>query len=173
MTNVEPRATDRADRIDTLLVLGVLFADTVLLAIVEVMYVSLSIGATPLPLSSVVALVSTPWLVRRAGELGTGTRGAVLVFLGWTGVITVLGLGGPGGDVLLPGDWPSIVLVVAGLFPGALALGRVIRLRRDADLAVLLVRPKGPVRPRWSGRVGGGAGASAVRAQIVANSNHP
>jgi hypothetical protein len=136
VTNVEPRATDRADRIDALLVLAVLFVDAVLLAVLEVMYVSLGVGATPLPLSSVVALVSTPWLVRRAGELATGTPGAVLVFLGWAGVITALGLGGPGGDVLLLGGWPSYALVFAGLFPGALSLGRVIRLRRDADHAV-------------------------------------
>jgi hypothetical protein len=136
VTNVEPRPTDRADRIDALLVLGVLFVDAVLLAILEVMYVSLSVGATPLPLSSVAALVSTPWLVRRAGELATGTPGAVLVFLGWTAVITALGLGGPGGDMLLLGSWPSLALIVAGLFPAALSLGRVIRLRRDADRAV-------------------------------------
>jgi hypothetical protein len=138
MTNVEPRATDRADRIDAMLVLGVLFVDIVLLAIVEVMFVSLSAGSTPLPLSPVVALVSTPWLVRRAGELATGTPGAVLVFLGWIVVIVVIVVldeFGPGGDVLLPEGWPSLALIVAGTFPGALSLGRVIRLRRDADLA--------------------------------------
>lgn len=132
MSNFEPRPTDRADRIDAGLVLGLLFVDTVLLAIVEIMYVSLSTGGgAPLPLSAVVALVTTPWLVRRAGELATGTPGAVLVFLVWTVIITVLGLGGPGGDVLLPGTWPSLALVAAGLFPGALALGRVIRRRMD------------------------------------------
>ena len=133
MINVEPRATDRADRIDALLVLGVLFVDAVLLAVIEVMYVSLSVGATPLPVSAVVALVSTPWLVRRAGELATGTPGAVLVFLGWAGVVTVLWLGGPGGDVLLLGSWPSTALLIGGLFPAALALGRVIRLRREVN----------------------------------------
>ncbi|HTK66268.1 MAG TPA: hypothetical protein VL595_28080 [Pseudonocardia sp.] len=136
MGNFEPRAIDRADRIDASLVLGVLFVDTVLLAIVEIMYVSLTVGGNPFPVSAVVALITTPWLVRRAGELSTGTPGAVLVFLGWTVVITVLGLGGPGGDVLLPGTWPSLVLILAGLFPGALALGRVIRHRRDLDHGV-------------------------------------
>jgi hypothetical protein len=133
VNDFEPRPTDRGDRIDASLVLGVLFVDTILLAVLEVMYVTLTIGGKPFPVSAVVALVTTPWLVRRAGELAIGTPGAALVFLGWAVVVTVLGLGGPGGDILLPGTWQSIVLILAGLFPGALALGRVIRHRRDLD----------------------------------------
>lgn len=131
MSNFEPAAADRADRVDATLVLGLLFLDSVLLALVEVMYASMSVGGTPLPLSAVTALITTPWLVRRAGELATGTPGAVLVFLSWTAVVTVLGIGGPGGDVLLQGTWSSLAFILAGLIPGALALGRVIRHRRD------------------------------------------
>ena len=36
MTNFEPRPTDRGDRIDATLVLGLLFVDSVLLALVEI-----------------------------------------------------------------------------------------------------------------------------------------
>jgi hypothetical protein len=43
----------------------------------------------------------------------------------------VLGFSGPGGDVLLPDSWPSNLLLGAGLIPGALVLGWVIRVRRD------------------------------------------
>ena len=46
--------------------LAVLVVDVVLLALLELMFVTLSVGATPLPVSSLVALLSTPWLVRRA-----------------------------------------------------------------------------------------------------------
>ena len=113
-----------------LVVLVVLVLDVVLLAVVELMFVTLQVGSVPLPLSSLVALVSTPWLVRRAGALPTGAFGAAVVFAGWTLIIGVLGLGGPGGDVLLPDGWPSLLLIAAGLVPGALALGRVIRERR-------------------------------------------
>jgi hypothetical protein len=130
MKNFEPLATDRADRIDATLVLGVLLVDTVMLAVIEIMYVTLTAHGAPLPLSALLALITTPWLVRRAGELATGTRGAVLVLLAWTGVVAVLGLGGPGGDVLLPGTWSSILFLLAGLIPGGFALGRVIRHRR-------------------------------------------
>jgi hypothetical protein len=129
----EPRATDRGDRFDATLVLTVLLVDIVLLAVVETMFVSLSAGGTPLPLSAVVALVTTPLLVRRAGELATGTPGAVLVFLGWVVVITALWIGGPGGDVLLLDTWPSYALIIAGLFPGGFTLGRVIRHRSDLE----------------------------------------
>jgi hypothetical protein len=44
----------------------------------------------------------------------------------------VLGLFGPGGDALLLGDWPSLLLVLAGMLPGAFALGRVLRAAREA-----------------------------------------
>jgi len=38
--------------------------------------------------------------------------------------VLVLGVAGPGGDVLLPADWRSLVLLSGGMFPGAVALGR-------------------------------------------------
>jgi hypothetical protein len=129
---VEPPPYDKADRIDTLLVLGVMLIDIVLLAIVEMMFVTLRIGGVPVPISSILALISTPWLVRRTADLPTGTLGGVSVFLAWVGTTVVLGFTGPGGDVLLPEGWTSQLLLAAGALPGALALGRAIRARRDA-----------------------------------------
>jgi hypothetical protein len=40
--------------------------------------------------------------------------------------VGVLGVGGPGGDVLLPATWQSALLVFGGLFAGLLALRRVL-----------------------------------------------
>jgi hypothetical protein len=42
----------------------------------------------------------------------------------WVLGVLVLGMAGPGGDILLPADWRSLVLLGAGMFPGAVALGR-------------------------------------------------
>jgi hypothetical protein len=38
----------------------------------------------------------------------------------------VLGVAGPGGDVLLGDDWRSTLLVAGGTIPAAMALGRVM-----------------------------------------------
>lgn len=129
-TTVEPPPQDRADRFDALLVFGVLLADVFLLAIIEMMFVNQRIGGVPVPVSSVVALVSTPWLVKRAGDLPIGAPAAIFVLLTWAGTTLLLGFTGPGGDVLLPNDWTSQLLLAAGLVPGALTLGRVLRARR-------------------------------------------
>jgi hypothetical protein len=128
-TTVDPPLLDSADRLDAVVVLGVLLIDVLLLALVEMMFVTLRIGSVPCPVSSLIALVSTPWLVRRTGDLPFGAPAAAVVLALWMGVMTLLGFSGPGGDVLLPDTWPSWLLLVAGSIPGALALGRIIRAR--------------------------------------------
>ncbi|WP_051343138.1 hypothetical protein [Pseudonocardia spinosispora] len=115
------------ERINDLMILGLLVVDAVLLAILELVFVTFMIGAYPVPISALVALVTTPWLIRRAGELSEGTLGASGPILAWAVTICVLGLLGPGGDVMLPGTWPALLLVIAGLVPGAYVLGRVIK----------------------------------------------
>ncbi len=130
-TTVEPPPYDRADRFDALLVFGVLLIDVLLLAVVEMMFVNQRIGGIPAPISSLVALVSTPWLVKRAGDLPIGVPAAISVLAAWTGTMLLLGFTGPGGDVLLPDTWPSQLLLAAGLVPGALTLGMVLRARRS------------------------------------------
>jgi hypothetical protein len=67
-----------------------------------------------------------PWLVLRAGELDPRPGVAGAPVLAWLLVVGVLGLGGPGGDVLLPATWQSMVLVFGGLFAGLLALRKVL-----------------------------------------------
>jgi hypothetical protein len=119
------------ERANSLLVVVVLTLDAALLAMMELMFLTLTVGVVPLPVSALVALVSTPWLVRRAGELA-GPGGASAPLIAWIAVIGVLGLAGPGGDVLLLGDWSTLALVIAGLVPAAFVLGRVIRSSRDA-----------------------------------------
>jgi hypothetical protein len=113
-------------------VVTLLTVDAALLAMMELFFLTLSVGAVPVPVSPLVALVSTPWLVRAAGNVG-GPRAAAAPLLAWAFVVAVLGLTGPGGDVLLVADWSSLALAVCGLLPAAFVLGRVLRGGREAQ----------------------------------------
>jgi hypothetical protein len=104
--------------------LMVLVFDAVALAAVELAYLPLRVGAVPLPITTLLAAVSTPWLVRSAAELGGPRSAAAVPLLVWLLALGVLGVAGPGGDVLLPADWRSVLLLAGGLFPAAVVLGR-------------------------------------------------
>ena len=106
------------------LVLVTLLVDAVLLAAVELLYLPLWIGAVQFPITILLATVTTPWLVRSAARLGAGGAVATSPLVTWVASVLVLGVAGPGGDVLLPVDWRSLVLLGGGMFPGAVALGR-------------------------------------------------
>jgi len=106
------------------LVLVALLLDAVLLAAVELLYLPLRIGAAPVPITILLAAVTTPWLVRSAARLGGGGVVAASPLVTWVLGVLVLGMAGPGGDILLPADWRSLVLLGGGMFPGAVALGR-------------------------------------------------
>ncbi|MGH3547347.1 MAG: hypothetical protein ACRDQU_04310 [Pseudonocardiaceae bacterium] len=102
----------------------VLVFDAFALAAVELLYLPLRVGTVPLPITILLAALSTPWLVRSAAELG-GPRVIVAIpLVVWVLTLGVLGLGGPGGDVRLPDDWRPALLLAAGLFPAAVLLGR-------------------------------------------------
>lgn len=105
------------------LVLVALLVDAVLLAAVELLYLPLQIGAVPFPITILLTAVTTPWLVRSAARLGAGAVVAASPLVMWVLGVFVLGVAGPGGDVLLPVDWRSLVLLGGGMFPGAVALG--------------------------------------------------
>jgi hypothetical protein len=106
--------------------LVVLVFDAVALATVELFYLPLRVGATPLPITILLAAVTTPWLVRSAAELGGPRLMAAVPLVVWLLAIGVLGVGGPGGDVLLAADWRSGLLLVGGTLPAAVALGRAM-----------------------------------------------
>ncbi|MGH3824400.1 MAG: hypothetical protein ACRDRA_16450 [Pseudonocardiaceae bacterium] len=104
--------------------LVVLVLDAAALAVVELLYLPLWVGAVPFPITILLAAVSTPWLVRSAAKLGGPRMVAAVPLVVWVLVIGVLGVGGPGGDVLLAANWRSALLVCGGVFPAALVLGR-------------------------------------------------
>jgi hypothetical protein len=103
-----------------------LVLDAAALAAVELFYLPLRVHTVPFPITILLAVVSTPWLVRSAAELG-GPRLLAAVPLGvWIATLGVLAFGGPGGEVLLPADWRSALLLAGGLAPAAVALGRAV-----------------------------------------------
>lgn len=104
----------------------VLLFDAVALATVELLYLPLRVGAAPFPITILLAAVSTPWLVRSAAELGGPRIVAAVPLVVWLLAVGVLGVGGPGGDVLLAGDWRSGLLLAGGTLPAAVALGRAM-----------------------------------------------
>jgi hypothetical protein len=106
--------------------LGLLVLDGLLLGAIGLVLTPMYAGGLPTPVGAVLSILVLPWLVRRAGELDPrpGVAGAPL--FAWLLAVGVLGLGGPGGDVLLPATWQSLLLVFGGLFAGLLALRTVL-----------------------------------------------
>jgi hypothetical protein len=105
----------------------VVVLDAALLALTEVAWLSLRVGTVPVPISALVALVTTPLLVRAADAVLPGTRFALVPVVVWLVVVLVVGLWSPAGPGMFPADWRGILLVAAGLLPGAWVAARPVR----------------------------------------------
>lgn len=85
-----------------------------LLAVLECYYVNLRIGATPVPIFQIVAVLGNLLLpfamIRLTGVRGTAVIPGVL----WIVVALILASRGPGGDVIVPGNWQGVFLLLAG-----------------------------------------------------------
>ncbi|HJQ45946.1 MAG TPA: hypothetical protein VJ870_06435 [Amycolatopsis sp.] len=111
-------------------VLAMLLVDTVLLAILELFFLPLrldgnllpKLGDVPVPLTVLVAILTTPLLVSSAGKL-VSRRAAFAPLAVWILTVVVLGLFGPGGDLVLVQDWRGLLLIAGGALPAALTLG--------------------------------------------------
>jgi hypothetical protein len=116
-------------------VLAVLVVDAVVLALVELLFVPLrfdgyllphALGGMPVPLSAVVAALTTPWLVTVAGRLSPRLPVAGAPLFAWVLTVAVFGLFGPGGDLVLVADWRALLLFACGALPSAVVLGKVL-----------------------------------------------
>jgi hypothetical protein len=114
------------------LFLVLLMVDGVVLAVLELLFLPLrfdgyllpDLGGFPLPVTVLVAALTTPWLVAMAGTLTDRLGLAALPLLVWLLTLGVFGLAGPGGDLVLVQDWRSLLLLAAGALPAAITLGR-------------------------------------------------
>lgn len=129
---------DRPAGVADSLLLTLLLVNAVVLALLELFFLPLRLdgsllpraGFVPAPLSVLVAAVSTPWLVSQTARL-TARMGAPAGFaavpLGlWLLTVVVIGLFGPGGDLVLMQDWRGLALLAAGVVPGSLMLGAAL-----------------------------------------------
>ena len=115
-----------ATRLRSPSLLGLLVVDGLLLGGIGLVLTPMYAGSVPAPVGAVASVVVLPWLVLRAGELDPRPGAAGAPVIAWLLAVGVLGLGGPGGDVLLPATWQSSLLVFGGLFAGLLALRTVL-----------------------------------------------
>ena len=103
--------------------LAVLVVDGVLVGAVSLAFTPQYFGPVPVPLGVLVAVLVLPWLVLRAGE--TDRRFAAAPAFAWFATVGILGLAGPGGDVLLPSTWQSLLLLGGGIGAALWALRRL------------------------------------------------
>ncbi|MFP5023126.1 hypothetical protein [Pseudonocardia phyllosphaerae] len=125
----------------------VLLVVSVLLVAFELCYQMLYVGPVPVPLGTLIVVVSLPWLVHvTATELLPTPVGAAAPIVVWFLATLVLGMLGPGGDVLLPATWQSLLLLAAGAAAG------LITYRRELERIMAPPERRGP-RP---GAISGG-----------------
>jgi hypothetical protein len=118
---------------DGLGIIGLLALDGVLVGALGLAFTPLYVGGVPLPLGVLLTVLVLPWLVLRAGEIDPRSIVAGAPLLAWFVTLFVLGLLGPGGDVLLPVTWQSGLLFLGGLGAGLIALRRVLNSEYERD----------------------------------------
>ncbi|GGS13591.1 hypothetical protein [Actinokineospora fastidiosa] len=114
--------------------LGGLLAISAVLAVFELFFLPLrfdgtllpDIGATPFPISALVAAVSMWWLVGAAGRVAPRPAVAGAPLWVWLGTLLLFVLIGPGGDRIVLSDWRMLLLLGAGAFPAAFRIGDVM-----------------------------------------------
>ncbi|MFC5949083.1 hypothetical protein ACFQH9_12450 [Pseudonocardia lutea] len=106
--------------------LAAVLVAAVLLTALELLLQPLYLGPVPVPVGTVLVLLTMPWLIHAAADVSTATPVAASPLVAWIVVVGVLGFAGPGGDVVLPTTWQSLLLLVAGLLSGLVPLRRVV-----------------------------------------------
>ncbi|WP_285593092.1 hypothetical protein [Actinomycetospora sp. NBRC 106378] len=117
------------------LVLAVVLLDVALLAFTEVAWLTLTVGSVLLPVSILVAAVTTPLAVRVVDRCFPGSRLVFAPLVTWFLVVVVFGFWGPAGSGTFPPDWRALVFIAAGLFPGVWIASRPVRPSPSGDVA--------------------------------------
>lgn len=109
---------------------AVLVLDAVVLALLEQFFLPMRLDGTvlpklgdfPVPITVVLAVVTTPLLVTTTAKLVRPGLSWIPLLV-WVVVLLVVGVAGPGGDVVLIQDWRTLLLLGGGALPGAMMLG--------------------------------------------------
>ena len=113
-------------RVHSPALLALLVLDGLLLGAIGLVLTPMYVGSVPAPVGAVLSIVVLPWLVLRAGELDPRPAVAGAPLVAWLLAVGVLGFGGPGGDVLLPATWQSLLLMFGGLLAGLVGVRKVL-----------------------------------------------
>jgi hypothetical protein len=124
-------------RLADLLTLLVLVVDAIILALLEMFFLPLrfdgfvlpDLGGWPFPITVVLAALTMPWLVARAGDASARILVVGAPLWAWLATLGVVGLVGTENLVLLE-DWRTLLLLGAGALPAAVALGNAVGRRR-------------------------------------------
>lgn len=103
--------------------IGLLTLYAVVFAVLEVLYLPVYIGSVAVPLGALGAALTNAALSRAAGWFTARTSIAAVPLLGWLTTVLILASGGPGGDILVPGNWRALLLLGLGLLPAGVVLG--------------------------------------------------
>jgi hypothetical protein len=129
----EDTAPSRWTRVLAVAAVAVLAVDAVLLAWTEMAWLTLRAGGSgvPLPLSALVAALTTPVLVLGADAARPRSHAPFVPLAAWTLTVLAAGLWGPAGAGVLPPDWRAILLLAAGVMPALLVATRHSPRRAD------------------------------------------
>ncbi|MDN5748463.1 MAG: hypothetical protein L0H64_08140 [Pseudonocardia sp.] len=120
---IAPRGESRAVGVAAL---GLLPFDGALLGAFGVAFTPMYTDGVPVPMGVALTVLILPWLVLRAGEIDPRPGAAGAPLIAWFGVVAVLAVGGPGGDVMLPVTWQSGLLFLGGAGAGLWALRHIV-----------------------------------------------
>jgi hypothetical protein len=98
--------------------------DGFLSAVLGVLFLPTYLGGVAFPLSALVSGLANVLLVLAAQSVVGPGRRAAWPMVGWGVGFLLCAVGGPGGDVLLPQTWPSLALLVLGVFPAGYVIYR-------------------------------------------------
>jgi hypothetical protein len=115
--------------------LVLLLIDAVLLALLELFFLPLrldgrvlpALGDTAAPVTVLLAVATTPWLVRQAARTVRPSL-AFMPLLAWVVALLLFGFYEPGqyGAIVLVADWRGLLLLAGGALPAAVVLGRAL-----------------------------------------------